>query len=79
MTWRKFIAVVEISTPIAVIAFLALAFPTMANAQQPPRKGCYAVDKREYDSARKKNLLNIRFGTYVRTGRVLRRYYWFCP
>jgi hypothetical protein len=74
MTWQKLIAVVECSTTIVEIAFLVLAFPSSAKSQQPPRKDCYVVDKREYDSARMKNMLNSRSGTYVRTGRVLRRY-----
>ncbi len=79
MKWQKFITLVESGASIAVIAVLVLAFPSSADAEQPPRKGCYAVDKREYDSAKKKNLLHARFGTYVRTGRLWRRYYWYCP
>ena len=65
---------------IAVLVLLVLAFPPSARAEtspQPPWKGCYAVDKREYASAKKQKLLHRR-GTYVRTGRLFRRYYWYC-
>jgi hypothetical protein len=62
---------------IAAMTLLSLVLPFSANAAQPPRKGCYAVDKREYDSAKKQKLLNGRFGYYLRTGRVLRRSYWY--
>ncbi len=75
---RKFITLVESVASVAVIALLVLAFPSSANAQQPPWKGCYAVDKREYYSAKKQKLLHAR-GVYVRTGRLWRRYYWYCP
>jgi hypothetical protein len=75
------IAVAALAVPIAVAALLVLAFSVSANAEQtpqPPWNGCYAVDKREYASAKKQKLLHGR-GTYVRTGRLLRRYYWYCP
>ena len=65
---------------IAVLVLLVLAFSPSARAEtspQPPWKGCYAVDKREYASAKKQKLLHRR-GTYVRTGRLFRRYYWYC-
>ncbi len=78
MQRQKFITLVESRASIAVIALLVLAFPSSTNAQQPPWKGCYAVDKREYYSAKKQKLLHAR-GTYVRTGRLWRRYYWYCP
>ncbi len=80
MRRRKFITLVESGASIAVIALLAFAFSSSTNAEQtpqPPWKGCYAVDKREYDSAKKQKLLHGR-GTYVRTGRLLRRHYWYC-
>jgi hypothetical protein len=63
----------------AVIALMFVAFPVAsANAQQPPRQGCLEVSKSEYDIARRKNLLSHRFGAYARTGRLLRRHYWYC-
>ena len=63
---------------IAVVALSCFAFSSYAETQKPPLKTCSAVDKREYDSAKKQKLLRGRFGYYVRTGRVFRRYYWFC-
>jgi hypothetical protein len=44
----------------------------------PPRSGCVAVSKGEYQGAYRKNLLHTRFGTYVRTGRLGRYSYWYC-
>jgi hypothetical protein len=58
---------------------LALLPPSPVHAQQAPRPNCVAVTKQEYDNARKSRLQQHRFGAYVRTGRVLKRYYWFCP
>ena len=57
-------------------ALLLLCSP--ANAAQPPADRCRAASKIEYDSARKQFLLRNRFGAYVRTGRIWRRYYWYC-
>ena len=39
-----------------------------------PLGGCVAVDKREYDSAKRKNLLRDRYGTDVTTGRLWQRF-----
>jgi hypothetical protein len=58
---------------------LAFAGPAVAaRAPQPPRPGCTAVNKKEYDSARKRNLLRTRNGEYLRSGSILRRQYWYC-
>ena len=63
----------------AVIGLMLIATPSSAvNAEQPPWKGCVAVSKVEYDAAKKEHLLRTKFGTYVRTGRLWRRYYWYC-
>ena len=82
MTERKLIALIKNGANIVVIGLMLIAFPlSSANAKQlvqPPRKGCVAVDKREYQSAKRKNLLQTRFSTYVRTGWLGRRYYWYC-
>jgi hypothetical protein len=59
---------------LMLIAFLS---PSV-NAEQPPRKGCVAVSKQEYDSANRQRLLRSQFSTYLRTGRLGRRYYWYC-
>ena len=63
----------------AVIGLALIAFPTSsAKAQQPPRTGCVAVSKSEYASANRQKLLRNRYGAYVRTGRPMRRFYWYC-
>jgi hypothetical protein len=48
------------------------------NAEQSPGTGCVAVSKQEYDSAKRQKLLRSRFSTYVRTGRLGQRHYWYC-
>ena len=75
----KLIALIENGACIAVLGFMLIAFPfSSAKAEQPPRKECVAVSKTEYDSANRKKLLRNKFGTYVRTSRLWRRYYWYC-
>ena len=62
-----------------VIGWVLIAFPSSSvNAQQPPWKGCVAVSKGEYKGAINKKLLRSRDGTYLRTRRVWRHYYWYC-
>lgn len=79
MTRRKPITLIEKRACAVVIGLmLTTLFSSAVNAQQPPRKGCVAVAKREYDSAKKEKLLRNRYGMYVRTSRLLRRYYWYC-
>lgn len=64
---------------IAVIGLMLIAFPSsLVNAEQPPHRGCVGVSKGQYQDAKRKKLLRNRFGTYVRTGRLWRRYYWYC-
>jgi hypothetical protein len=60
------------------IGLMLIAFPSSGNAEQPPDKQCVAVSKQEYDSAKRQKLLRTRFSTYVRTGRLGRRFYWYC-
>ena len=75
----KLIALIENGACSAVIGLLLIAFPSSSvNAEQPPRKGCVAVSKGEYDSAKSQRLLRNMFTAYVRTGRLWRRYYWYC-
>lgn len=65
---------------LALAAVVLLLCPVLsAHAQQAPRAGCVAVTKQEYNNARKTRLQQQRFGEYIRTGRVLKRFYWFCP
>jgi len=62
---------------IATVLMAAIA-SSSASAQQPPRENCVAVSKGEYDSASRTNRLSNRVGSYVRTRRLWRRYYWYC-
>ena len=80
MRREKLIALIENRACTAVIGLTLIAFPSSpVNAeQQPPRKGCIAVSKMEYDRAKREKLLRNRNGAYVRTGRLWRRYYWYC-
>jgi hypothetical protein len=79
MKRREFIGLIENRTCTVVIGLMLIALPSSSvNAQQPPRKGCVAVSTIEYNSAKREKLLRNSNGTYVRTGRILRRYYWFC-
>lgn len=48
------------------------------SAQQPPRKGCVSVTKGEYDGAKRQRLLRNSYGSYVRTGWLWQRRYWYC-
>jgi hypothetical protein len=58
---------------------MLVAFPdALASANDPPASGCQAVTKQEYDSAKKQRLLRTRYSTYVRTGGIGRRHYWYC-
>jgi hypothetical protein len=62
---------------VVVIVIVALAAPAIA--VQPPGEGCRPVAKIEYNSAKKQYLLRNRFDIYLRTGRIWRRRYWYCP
>lgn len=57
---------------------LAAFSSSSAKAQQPPYTGCVLVSKQEYDSAKRQKMLRTRFSSYIRTGRIGRRLYWYC-
>jgi hypothetical protein len=79
MKQGNLIALIKNGAFTAVIGLMLISFPSSSvNAEQPPRKGCVAVPKIEYDSAKREKLLRNRNGAYVRTGRIWRRYYWYC-
>jgi hypothetical protein len=59
-------------------AMLLALCSSSVKAEQPPFAGCRAASKIEYDSAKRDYLLRNKFGTYVRTGPIWRRYYWYC-
>jgi hypothetical protein len=75
----KLNTLIDYRARICAIVLMLIASPSSsANAEQPPRTGCVAVSKQEYDSAKKQKLLHSRFSTYVRTGRLGKRHYWYC-
>ena len=82
MTRDKRITLIENGACTVLIGLMLTTFSSSAssaaNAEQPPPKGCAPVSKSEYDSAKRQNLLRTRFTRYVRTGRLLKRYYWYC-
>jgi hypothetical protein len=60
------------------LAMLAALSASPTKAQQLPAAGCRKASKVEYDSAKENYLLRNKFGAYVRTGSIWRRYYWYC-
>jgi hypothetical protein len=66
----------HLTTALATI--LVLSFASAAKAQTPPREGCRAASKIEYDSAKRHFLLRSRVGAYLKTGHFWRHYYWYC-
>ena len=82
MKREELITLIENGACTVVIGFMLTAFSSSAssavNAEQSPPKGCAPVSKSEYNSAKRQNLLRTRFTRYVRTGRLLKRYYWYC-
>jgi hypothetical protein len=72
------IALIENGSLSCAIGLILIAFVSSSNAEQPPGKQCVSVSKQEYDSAKRQKLLDTRFSTYVRTGRLGRRSYWYC-
>jgi hypothetical protein len=76
----KVIALLENEACAAVIGAMLMACSSSSLlAAQQPWKDCRAVSKLEYNSAKNQHLLSNRFARYVRTGRVWRRHYWYCP
>jgi hypothetical protein len=79
MRRREFIMRIENAACTAMICLMLIVLPSSRlNAEQLPPKGCVAVSKTEYDSAKRQYLLRTRFSRYVITGRVLKRAYWYC-
>jgi hypothetical protein len=78
MKRRKHIApVVTLAWACAVLMLIACrSSPT--NADPAPSKTCAAISSQEYAAAKKQNLLRSQFSSYVRTGRLGQRKYWYC-
>ena len=72
------ITIIETGRACAVGVMLIACHASLVSAEEATQKGCVAVAKQEYDAAKKQRLLQTRFGTYVRTGRLGRRTYLYC-
>jgi hypothetical protein len=77
--WRRRMNGTTVAIALAIAVTLLVLLRSPAQAVQPPAEYCRAASKIEYDSAKKHFLLRNRFGAYVRTGRLWRRHYWYCP
>ena len=66
------------ATGCTIVLMLSVFPYAPANAATPPYEGCVAVNKQEYNAAKKQHLLRTRFTQYVRTGLPGRRQYWYC-
>jgi hypothetical protein len=70
--------------PVATLAgacavLMLIAFHSLpARADPAPSKTCAAISSQEYAAAKKQNLLRSQFSSYVRTGRLGQRKYWYC-
>jgi hypothetical protein len=70
----------QTSASVAVIATVSLfACSSVIAKPLPPKEGCRAVSRLEYNTAKKENVITSKGGRYVRTGPFWRRYYWHCP
>jgi NAD(P)-dependent dehydrogenase (short-subunit alcohol dehydrogenase family) len=68
------------SMSVAVVITMSLLACASAIAKPiPPREGCRAVSKIEFNAAKREYLLNSRARVYIRTGPFWRRHYWHCP
>jgi hypothetical protein len=72
-----FVALVAVCAGAIAAMFVALPISSV-NAVQAPRKGCVAVVKQEYDSAKRLKLLQMTYSSYATTGGIGRRSYWYC-
>jgi hypothetical protein len=64
---------------LAAIAAVLSFSSSSVLAAPPPREGCRAVSKIEYESAKREYLLISRSRVYVQTGHFWRHHYWHCP
>ena len=72
-----FVALVGACAGVIAVMFVALP-DSSVNAVQAPRKGCVAVVKQEYDSAKRLKLLRMTYSSYATTGGLGWRSYWYC-
>jgi len=70
--------VVVLAGACAIELLLSPLVVPSAHAQGTPQSNCVSVSRDEYLSAKQQKMLRARFGSYVRTGRPGRRYYWYC-
>jgi hypothetical protein len=75
MNHTSLIAVIGVCT--CATALMLGVLPSLSVNAEPPSDRCAIVSKQEYDSAKRQKLLRTRFSTYVQTGQLGRRYYWY--
>jgi hypothetical protein len=78
MKRRSHIASVATLTRACAVLMLIACHSSPASAEQAPPKTCAVISSQEYAAAKKQNLLRSQFGSYVRTGGLGRRQYWYC-
>ena len=78
MKRRNHIASVATLTRACAVLILIACHPSPASAEQAPPKTCAVISSQEYAAAKKQNLLRSQFSSYVRTGRLGQRKYWYC-
>jgi hypothetical protein len=78
MKRRSHIASVATLTRACAGLMLIACHSSPAGAEQAPPKTCAVISSQEYAAAKKQNLLRSQFGSYVRTGGLGRRQYWYC-
>jgi len=72
--------IAPVATPAwaCVVLMLVACLSLPARADTAPPKTCAAISYQEYAAAKKQKLLRSQFSSYVRTGRLGQRKYWYC-
>ena len=78
MRWGKHIAAVAKLAWACAVLLLIACQSLPARADPAPPKTCTAITSQEYAAAKKQNLLRSQFSSYVKTGRLGQRKYWYC-
>jgi len=78
MRWGKHIAAVAKLAWACAVLLLIACQSLPARADSAPPKTCTAITSQEYAAAKKQNLLRSQFSSYVKTGRLGQRKYWYC-
>ena len=74
----KHIARVAALAWACAVLMLIVCRSSPASADPAPPKTCAVISSQEYAAAKKQKLLRSQFASYVRTGRLGQRQYWYC-